>query len=150
MRYRQLEAFRAVMLAGSVTQAAEMLNVSQPAVSFAIRQLEHAIGKTLFHRGHRKITLSDEGERLLAACRQHLYNVVMAALETGCRKQELLSLQWSQVHWERNELFLPGTKTKTKRPRRIPISEALHAVLVRRRSRSVRKLRRPISLETCA
>ena len=79
--------------------------------------------------------VGDEGTRLLAACRQHLYDVVIAALETGCRKQELLSLQWSQVHWERNELFLPSTKTKTKRPRRIPISEALHAVLLRRRSR---------------
>jgi integrase len=57
--------------------------------------------------------------------------VVVAALETGCRKQELLSLQWLQVHWEQNELFLPGTKTKTKRSRRIPISAALHEVLVR-------------------
>jgi len=43
------------------------------------------------------------------------------------------------VHWEQNELFLPGTKTKTKRPRRIPISTALHAVLVRRRVRPTRE-----------
>jgi integrase len=78
----------------------------------------------------------DEGLRLLAACSPHLRDVVTAALETGCRKQELLSLQWTQVHWERNELFLPSTKTKTKRPRRIPISEALHGVLMRRRSRA--------------
>ena len=76
--------------------------------------------------------VGDEAARLLAACRPHLRDVVVAALETGCRKQELLTLQWMQVHWERNELFLPGTKTKTKRPRRIPLSAALHAVLVRR------------------
>ena len=75
--------------------------------------------------------VGDEAARLLAACRPHLHDVVVAALETGCRKQELLSLQWSQVHWEQNELFLPGTKTKTKRPRRIPISEALYTVLVK-------------------
>ena len=79
--------------------------------------------------------VGDEAARLLAACRPHLHDVVVAALETGCRKQELLSLQWSQVHWEQNELFLPGTKTKTKRPRRIPISTALHGVLVRRLAR---------------
>lgn len=78
--------------------------------------------------------IGDEGARLLAACGPHLRNRVIAALEIGCRKQELLSLQWSQVHWERNELVLPVTKTKTKRPRRIPISAALHAVLVRRRT----------------
>jgi integrase len=77
--------------------------------------------------------VGDEGARLLAACRPHLHDVVMAALESGCRKQEVLSLQWSQVHWAQNELFLPGTKTKTKRPRRIPISMALHEILVRRR-----------------
>ena len=74
----------------------------------------------------------DEATRLLAACRPHLRDVVIAALETGCRKQELLSLQWQQVHWDRNELYLPGAKTKTKRPRRIPISAALHEMLVRR------------------
>jgi integrase len=74
--------------------------------------------------------VGDEAVRLLTACRPHLHDVVVAALETGCRKQELLSLEWSQIHWEQNELFLPGTKTK--RPRRIPISTALHEILVRR------------------
>ena len=59
---------------------------------------EHARGRRLS---------GDEGARLLAACRPHLRDVVTAALETGCRKQELLSLQWTQVHWDRNELFLP-------------------------------------------
>ena len=79
----------------------------------------------------RRVT-RDEAERLLAACSRHLRDVVIAALETGCRKQELLTLQWQQVHWTRNELYLPGAKTKTKRPRRIPISAALYEMLVRR------------------
>ncbi|MEQ1871183.1 MAG: site-specific integrase [Vicinamibacterales bacterium] len=87
------------------------------------------------HARERRL-MDDEGARLLEACGLHLRDVVTAALESGCRKQELLSLQWSQVHWDRNELWLPGTKTKTKRPRRIPISEALHTVLLRRRHRS--------------
>jgi integrase len=83
------------------------------------------------HARARRLT-NDEAARLLAACGPHLRDVVIAALETGCRKQELLSLQWQQVDWARNELWLPGTKTKTKRPRRIPISAALYDVLVRR------------------
>jgi integrase len=70
----------------------------------------------------------DEGVRLLAACSPHLRDVVIAALETGCRKQELLSLQWQQVEWARNELYLPGAKTKTKRSRRIPISANVRGV----------------------
>jgi integrase len=86
------------------------------------------------HARERRL-VDDEAGRLLAACGAHLRDVVVAALETGCRKQELLSLQWAQIHWARNEVFLPGTKTKTKRPRRIPISLALHEVLVRRQVR---------------
>lgn len=70
--------------------------------------------------------------RLMASCRSNLRDVIIAALETGCRKQELLSLQWHQVDWARNEVWLPGAKTKTKRPRRIPISSALYEVLIRR------------------
>lgn len=70
-----------------------------------------------------------EAERLLAAA-GGLADLVVAALETGCRKGELLSLQWHQV---RAQLFLPAQKTKAKRDRRVPISSELARVLARRR-----------------
>jgi hypothetical protein len=41
---RQIEAFRAVMLTGAMTNAAEMIQVSQPAVSRLVRDLEHQLG----------------------------------------------------------------------------------------------------------
>ena len=47
---RQVEAFRAVMTAGSMTAAAETLNISQPAVSRLVRDLEHALRLPLFER----------------------------------------------------------------------------------------------------
>ena len=59
-----------------------------------------------------------------------LSDLITAALETGCRLGELLSLQWSQV---RGDLFLPAGKKKAKKPRRVPISSVLKAVLDRRR-----------------
>jgi integrase len=75
----------------------------------------------------------DEERRLLAAARG-LVPLITAALETGCRLGELLSLQWAQVRFTpRAELFLPAQKTKAKKDRRVPISSALRAVLDARR-----------------
>ena len=71
-----------------------------------------------------------EEERLLLAA-DGLRDLIVAALETGCRRGELLSLQWSQV---RGDLFLPAGKTKAKKPRRVPISTVLQAVLDARRN----------------
>lgn len=75
----------------------------------------------------------DEPERLLAHA-GGLADLITGALETGCRKGELLSLQWHQVRFSpRAEIFLPAGKTKAKRDRRVPISSVLAAVLTRRR-----------------
>jgi hypothetical protein len=76
-----------------------------------------------------------EGERLLAACGSLLRAIVEAALETGCRRGELLTLQWWQVRFSpKAELFLPARKTKTKADRTIPISARLRAILDMRRN----------------
>lgn len=50
MNLRQLEAFAAVMKSGSITQAAQTMHLSQPAVSKLIADLEHTIGFKLFVR----------------------------------------------------------------------------------------------------
>ena len=75
-----------------------------------------------------------EADRLLAKCGARLRVIVEAALETGCRKGELLNLEWSQVQLEgRPELWLPADKTKTGKARRVPISTRLKAILEMRR-----------------
>jgi DNA-binding transcriptional LysR family regulator len=53
MNLRQLEAFRAVMIAGTATEAAALLHTTQPAISYLIRQFERASKLKLFelHRG---------------------------------------------------------------------------------------------------
>ncbi|WP_456876474.1 LysR family transcriptional regulator [Ewingella americana] len=48
--YREIEIFRSVMLTGSTSRAAEKLNISQPAVSQAIRKLEEGACLKLFAR----------------------------------------------------------------------------------------------------
>jgi len=74
MNLRQLEAFRSVMKEGSVTQAATVLGVTQPAISCLIGNLEDALGFMLFkrHRGRFQPTreaevLLEDAERLLAS-----------------------------------------------------------------------------------
>jgi len=74
----------------SFTRAAEELGVSQPAVSFAIRQLEDSIGQTLFHRGHRQITLSDEGERLYTEVSIGLGRILKTAMEINRKRSPAL------------------------------------------------------------
>jgi integrase len=71
-----------------------------------------------------------EEERLMAEA-GGLRDLIVAALETGMRKGELLSLQWHQV---RAQLFLPAGKTKAKKDRRVPISSELARVLDSRRN----------------
>ena len=50
MNLRHLEAFRAVMVSGSVTQAAQSLNLSQPAVSHALARLRDYFGAHTYER----------------------------------------------------------------------------------------------------
>jgi integrase len=75
----------------------------------------------------------EEEARLLAAASPHLQALIVAALESGCRVGELLSLQWHQVHWDDNVLLLPAHKTKTSTARDVPMTTRLCAILEMRR-----------------
>lgn len=58
---RQIEAFRLVMLRGSMTAAAEELGTSQPSISRLIAELEASTGLTLFVRNGGRIRATDAG-----------------------------------------------------------------------------------------
>jgi len=61
----ELKAFYMVARLGSITQAAKKLGLSQPTVTTQIRSLEGQYAVELFYRGGRRLTLTDEGARLL-------------------------------------------------------------------------------------
>lgn len=61
---RQLEVFRAVIKAESISQAAVQLNVTQPAVSRAVAMLEDEIGFKLFHRSRGRVHPSTDAQVL--------------------------------------------------------------------------------------
>jgi DNA-binding transcriptional LysR family regulator len=65
MTLRQLEYLIAVAQEESFTRAAQRLFVSQPALSYQIRTLEHSLGATLFERGPGGAHLTPEGRQVL-------------------------------------------------------------------------------------
>lgn len=54
-------------------------------------------------RRTRRLEPGEEG-RLTKPASVHLLGLIVAALETGCRKGELLDLQWRDVKWQQNVL----------------------------------------------
>ena len=61
MEIRVLRYFLTVAREENITKAAEVLHITQPALSRQLAQLEEELGVKLFDRGTRKITLTDEG-----------------------------------------------------------------------------------------
>ena len=66
LKPRQLEAFRHVMNQNGITAAAETMNITQPAVSRLIRDLEDAVGMTLFTRQGARLLPTEEAVLLFA------------------------------------------------------------------------------------
>ncbi len=64
MNLRQMEVFRAVMLTGGVGGAAELLHVSQPAVSKVLAQARKQAGFALFERVKGRLVPTPEGQQL--------------------------------------------------------------------------------------
>jgi DNA-binding transcriptional LysR family regulator len=75
-----LIAFRAIALERSFTRAAAQLGVSPSALSHAIRSLEERLGVRLLTRTTRSVSLTEAGERMLAAVGPHI-----AEIETELR-----------------------------------------------------------------
>lgn len=64
MSDRRLKVFHTVAKLLSFTKAAEALHMTQPAVTFQVRQLEEQLNTRLFDRTHNRISLTDAGERV--------------------------------------------------------------------------------------
>ncbi len=89
-----LRAFECAARAGSLTQAAEELNVSQVAVSRQVKVLEEYLGVALFHRLHRGIELTEEGRRLYEGVRGPLQEIANATRQVSRRgRRDILSIQ---------------------------------------------------------
>lgn len=86
MEIEQLEIFVAVVDAGTVTGAARQVNLTQPAVSRKIQQLEEDLGVEIFERKARGVELTAAGRSLEARARELIEEV--EALERETRRAE--------------------------------------------------------------
>ncbi len=75
MDLRQLEAFAAVMSAGSVTAAGKMLGRSQPSVTRVIQELEQELGFALFERSGPKVTPTQKAFMMYAEVESALLGI---------------------------------------------------------------------------
>ncbi|WP_372988346.1 LysR family transcriptional regulator [Marinobacter sp.] len=72
MDSNSLRAFLTIVDQGSFSEAAEVLHLTQPAISKRLAALENQLGTKLIDRSHREIRLTDAGTRLLPHARKIL------------------------------------------------------------------------------
>jgi len=81
--------------------------------------------------------IADE-QKLLGVAPQHLREIVIAALDTGMRRGELLSQEWNDVDLDGKLLFVSRSKTPEGEAREIPLSARLFDLLQSRACRQGR------------
>lgn len=90
MDIRQLNAFIAVFEERNITSAAQRLFTSQPTLSVTIRQLEEALGTTLFERMPRGVEVTDDARTLYPQARRLLAEAQALSNQFRQRNDRLL------------------------------------------------------------
>jgi DNA-binding transcriptional LysR family regulator len=75
MTIRHLKIFIAVCDYKSTVEASKQLNIAQPSISFAIKEIENYYGIKLFDRISRKLVLTNDGEKFLFQARDIINKV---------------------------------------------------------------------------
>lgn len=133
MRLRHIEVFNAVMLTGSVSGAARMINVTQPAVSRTLQHAELQLGFPLFQRAGGRLvptaeaqTLYPHIERLFAQLDE--VQRLASSLKTGGTRGELRVLTVLGLSYE----VVPRAMRlfRDKHPNVLVHHQALHSVQI--------------------
>lgn len=83
----------------------------------------------------RILTYEEQG-KLLGLCNPYLKPILIAALNTGMRKSEILTLKWINVDLDNGLITIEHANTKTKTIRRIPINSAFRKLLLEQKLKS--------------
>ncbi len=130
MRLRHIEVFNAVMLTGSVTAAARMINVTQPAVSRTLKHAELQLGFALFQRVGGRLQPTAEAQALYPLVERlftQLEDVqrLSVSLRSGRAQTELRVLTVLALSYE---VFPRAVQLfRQKHPRVVVHHQALHS-----------------------
>lgn len=94
MTITQMQYFVAVCEYGTISKSAEMLHISQPSISLAIKDLEEQFGVTLFDRENKRLLLSQEGK--------YMYEVTKNILT----QIDALEVQMKELGTHQNQLCI--------------------------------------------
>ncbi|MFF6993830.1 LysR substrate-binding domain-containing protein [Streptomyces sp. NPDC008313] len=100
LELRHLKTIRAIAEAGSLTRAATVLGLAQPALSAQLRRIERALGGTLFERGRHGVRVTALGELVLERTR-----IVLPAVTELQRE----ATRFARTRHETERLRLGGT-----------------------------------------
>ena len=89
-KFQEMRAFVTVVDAGSFVRAADMLNLSNTAVSRLVGDLETRLGTRLLHRTTRKLSLTPDGEVFHERCKRLLEGVDEAESELTAHAGEVV------------------------------------------------------------
>lgn len=90
MDIRQLRTILAIAETGSLTKAAELLHIVQPALSRQLRQLEEELGASLFERNRLGMVLTQPGRRFVDQVRVSLKGLYQAKADIGATQTSLM------------------------------------------------------------
>ena len=90
MEFRVLQYFLAVTREQSISGAAKVLHLSQPTLSRQLKDMEEELGKPLFIRSNRKITLTEEG-RILRKRAEEITELVRKARDEIALSEETIA-----------------------------------------------------------
>lgn len=98
--------------------------------------LANPLSRVLMVRERRKprlmVTVTEE-DKLLAAAAPHLRSIIIAALDSGMRRGEILTQLWEHVDFARKILYVTHSKTAGGEAREIPLTERFLTDLEARR-----------------
>lgn len=78
-------------------------------------------------KGRLRFLTEQEAERLVECCAEHLRPIVVTALNTGLRLEEILKLKWEEVDFKNQIVYV--TNSKNGEQRQVPMNNTLTEAL---------------------